>query len=181
MKRYDTTQQSWIDADSIKRYDTTEQSWVEAEGCYIKFKLNGKQTNNVREASVNDNGLSLSVKFGPYYTDYIHFTADGLNVPAGAVTLNYFCTNAQKADAKIYIYLEGYRNGKSYYMTQYTPNSGSDWTLSFDTPTDYGAICRIDIRFQRIDDEWQENEPLVVTVSNVVVGNKKFKFPIITL
>lgn len=29
VKKYDTTQQSWVDATSVKVYDTTEQAWVE--------------------------------------------------------------------------------------------------------------------------------------------------------
>ena len=111
IKRYDATQQSWVDVDTLKRYDSAKQSWVEAEGGFIKFKLGSKQTYNVLAATVGDNGLSMSVKFGAYYKDYITFVADGLNIPGGStVTLDYFCTDRLYALAHAHVYFTGWNN-----------------------------------------------------------------------
>lgn len=80
-KRYDTTQQSWVDIGSAKAYDTTEQAWVEKWVAYEYITLQAFSANNGSSYSIKNDGKELYVDVNGDSEDYFNFIALDLNIP----------------------------------------------------------------------------------------------------
>lgn len=84
-KRYDTTQRAWVDVNSVKRYDTTEQAWVEMAYKYLRLESYSAPNEDV--CYDVDGGLGVRVALKSYSSGqgngYFYFMIDDIDFPAG--------------------------------------------------------------------------------------------------
>jgi len=175
VKRYDGSGAAWVDAKSVKSYDTTEAAWVERLCEYLECtesKVNSSNTN----ITVTDNGNAVYAEFGDYWTDYYSFTADNLNIDGGSVISFYHAaSDTGIVKVRLRVYLSEWGDGTTPYYD--IPMNDQSGTYTLTTASNYGTICKIRIDLSR-NMEAASNYTDYLRVSNVMVGNKKFKFKV---
>lgn len=178
IKRYDTTQQSWVDVNSVKKYDTTEQAWVEMAYKYLRLDI----YNDTGESRCYDveNGLGAYFSMDSYpnadLNPYFQFVIDGIDFPAGT-TVKF---NLEDTRESITAYVAMYGdNGRLY----------SNYFNSSDSPN-------VEITVPNYDNTRLDELVIVVKpgttysydtiicsgyLKNIEIGGMKFKFPDISI
>lgn len=178
IKRYDTTQQAWVDVNSVKKYDTTEQAWVEMAYKYIQLDHYDNTENPICYDVENGLGAYFSMVSYPNASlnPRFQFVIEGIDFPAGT---------------KVKFELEGTSNSLSAFVAMHDGTSSlySHTFNSSDTPNVEIVVPNyVNTRLNRVT--------LVVKpgttysgstvycsgyLRNIEIGGVKFKFPDISI
>lgn len=176
IKRYDTTQQSWVDVNSVKKYDTTQQAWVEMAYKYISADSIRSYFPEGSECHDTDDGLGIWVALRSYATldnnAWLEFTIDNLNFPAGTkVKFTIEHSNGNNIRAGVHMYSEV---GRFYAKNDFLSNQDVEIEASSNLVSiTFGLYPGLSYSYQ---DTYCSGY-----LRNIEIGGMKFKFPDISI